>query len=95
MENLISIDTICFITFLAFMLGMKASAKVWRDAASAPKRCAGLQQRDRFAYPQFHCTWGPRRPPDLGAEATVSESPRDWCRRTHRASAHGKECTPC
>ena len=30
----------------------------------------------------------------LGAEATVSEPPREWCRQAQRAPAHGKEYTP-
>jgi hypothetical protein len=99
MENLINTAPIwCFIAFLAFMLNMAVSAKARRDAARASKHGVGLQQREHPAHLQPHCTChtgGHRRPPRLGAEAIVSERPREGCRRTHRASAHGKECTPC
>src|SRR5512139_2024639 len=98
MEDLINGDTIgWFILLLAFTLSMTASAKARLDARVS-KRCIGLQQREHPAHPRIHCprrTCGPCRLHDPGAEAAVSELPREGCRRAHRASAHGKECTPC
>ena len=38
---------------------------------------------------------GLRRRERLGAEAFVSEQPREWSLQAHRAPAHGKERTPC
>ena len=91
MENLISSDTIgCVIAFLAFALGMAVSAKTL-------KRCVGRRRSPPAQLSRLHCSdraggsCGSYQP---GAEATVSASPREWCRRAHRAPAHGKEYTP-
>jgi hypothetical protein len=91
MENLINSDMIwCVIAFLAFALGMTVSAK-------ASKRCAGRQRVPLTLRSRLHCgdrVGGSCRSYPPGVEATVSESPREWCRQAHRAPAHGKEYTP-
>ena len=91
MENLISSDTIwCVIAFLAFALGMTISAKT-------SKRCVGRRRGALAHLSRLHCSdrvggaCGSYHP---GAEATVSASPREWCRPAQRAPAHGKEYTP-
>ena len=91
MENLISSDTIgCVIAFLAFALGMTISAKT-------SKRFVGRRRGALAHCSRLHCSdrvggaCGSYHP---GAEATVSASPREWCRPAQRAPAHGKEYTP-
>lgn len=92
MENLISSDMIgCVIALLAFALGMTVTAK-------ASKRRVGQQRGHPVAQvSQQHFSerkGGARGPSHPGAEAAVSESPREWCRPAYRAPAHGKEYTP-
>ena len=78
MDNLINIDTIW--CFIAFLVFTLSMAA----SAKAWLDAAKAPKR---------CV-GLRRRERLGAEATVSESPREWCRQAQRAPAHGKEYTP-